>query len=108
MGLDQQAYAIKGDKSVEIAVWRKHANLEGWMAELYKSRGGTRVFNCIDLKLEKADILKLEEEYLHLRSASGFFWGNSTELDNRKTKEFIDKAKSYLCDGYEIIYSSWW
>ena len=29
MGLDQYAFATKGDEKHEIAYWRKHANLQG-------------------------------------------------------------------------------
>ena len=48
MGLDQYAFARKNgeDENIEIMYWRKHANLEGWMAELYASRGGK---GCVQL-----------------------------------------------------------
>lgn len=52
MGLDQYAYAFLGDppkaptdfpapeSAIEIFYWRKHADLEGWMSNLYYEKGG--------------------------------------------------------------------
>ena len=108
MGLDQYAFACKGDDRYEIGCWRKHANLEGWMSDLYRSRGGEGDFNCIELKLFDVDILNLEKEYQHLETATGFFWGTSRGEDDKLTQEFIANAKEAIEDGYEVIYTSWW
>ena len=109
MGLDQYAFARKsGEEDTEIMYWRKHANLEGWMANLYARRGGKGQFNCIELKLTEADLDKLTDEYLGLTKSAGFFWGESYPKQNEDTAEFLSKAEKYLADGYEIIYSSWW
>ena len=35
MGLDQWAYAVKGEERKEIYYWRKHPDLEGWAATLW-------------------------------------------------------------------------
>jgi hypothetical protein len=79
MGLDQSAVARKGeprkvpqtwtttdadgneeevveyynewDDTIELAYWRKHPNLQGWMQELYYEKGGEGEFNCVDLEL---------------------------------------------------------
>ena len=40
MGLDQYAFAEKGGEQEEIFYWRKHANLQGWMENLYIRRHG--------------------------------------------------------------------
>ena len=61
MGLDQYAFAIKDDERVELAYWRKHANLQGWMQELYHARGGTEDFNCIPVALDNDDLDRLEK-----------------------------------------------
>ena len=109
MGLDQYAFARKsGEEDTEIMYWRKHANLEGWMADLYARRGGKGHFNCIELRLTRADLDKLTDEYLGLTKAAGFFWGESRPEQNEDTWDFLSKAEKYLQDGYEIIYSSWW
>jgi hypothetical protein len=109
MGLDQYAFARKGEtENIEIMTWRKHANLEGWMADLYAKRGGKGTFNCIELKLTAADIDRLTDEYLGLSKTAGFFWGESRPGQNSDTADFLSMAENYLKDGYEIIYSSWW
>ena len=109
MGLDQYAFARNGnDKDIKIMEWRKHANLEGWMSDLYQSRGGKEEFNCIELKLEAKDIADLKREHLNLVPASGFFWGSSSSAKDDQTSEFISSAEKYLSEGYEIIYTSWW
>ena len=117
MGLDQYAFARKkeeyasGDEedvAIEIATWRKHANLEGWMSSLFHERGGKGDFNCIELRLFESDLLKLEQQYQSLDTAGGFFWGESQLEDNDITLSFINKAKELIAEGYEIVYSSWW
>ena len=57
MGLDQYATARKGEAtidedgyayykdSIELAYWRKHPNLEGFMSDLYYEKGGEDEFN---------------------------------------------------------------
>ena len=108
MGLDQYATAIKGDDKVDIAYWRKHANLEGYMADLYAQRGGEGVFNCKEISLLAEDIDELERLHADLPTASGFFWGESFDEEIQQTAEFIDTARAYLKLGYEIFYTSWW
>ena len=36
MGLDQFAYTTKGKEKEEIAYWRKHNALHGWMENLWE------------------------------------------------------------------------
>jgi len=108
MGLDQYAFARRGEEKLDIAWWRKHANLEGWMANLYEKRGGTDTFNCVELRLFEDDIFALEQQYRNFTQAAGFFWGESCEDDDEVTKEFIEEAKSFIENGWEIIYTSWW
>jgi hypothetical protein len=109
MGLDQYAFARKGDEQLDIACWRKHANLEGWMASLYVERGGVEEeFNCVELRLFENDLLTLKQQYQNLEKSMGFFWGESETEDDDTTRAFIEDAKSLMADGYEIIYTSWW
>jgi len=108
MGLDQFAYAKKGEEKIEIAYWRKHANLHGWMEDRYRMGGGKEQFNCVELPLGSDDLNVLEENYKNLALAEGFFWGVSQLEDNDSTIAFIQKARDYIKDGYEIVYDSWW
>lgn len=109
MGLDQYAFARKeGEKDEQIMSWRKHANLEGWMANLYNARGGRGEFNCVELKLREEDLDSLGEEHENLEVSGGFFWGESCEEDTQDTHAFLKLAYERLSAGYEIIYTSWW
>ena len=109
MGLDQYAFARReGEEDIKIMYWRKHANLEGWMADLYRKRGGQGDFNCVELRLTEDDLERLEEEYRDLETAIGFFWGESHPDDDSQTQEFLRLAHKYMNNGCEIIYTSWW
>ena len=109
MGLDQYAFARKeGEEDINIAYWRKHANLEGWMADRYAQRGGTGSFNCKELRLFENDLDDLSNEYDKLERSSGFFWGESHPEDDETTQKFIADAQAYMDDGYKIVYTSWW
>ena len=116
MGLDQYAFARKKaedpateeDDVIQITTWRKHANLEGWMSNLFYERGGTGDFNCVELRLFENDLAMLEKQYKNLEHASGFFWGESQPEDDEITLSFIKSAKELMAKGYEIIYSYWW
>ena len=66
----------------------------GWA--LYRSKGGTDVFNCIPVELDEEDLDKLEKEYKSLATATGFFWGASHTDDDIDTAWFIEKARSIL------------
>ena len=108
MGLDQWAIGRKDGSDILITEWRKHANLQGWMSDLYMNRGGTSDFNQVELRLYKKDLERLSDEYDKLKEAKGFFWGVSSDIDNEKTNEFIKKAFIMIEEGYKIIYSSWY
>tara|TARA_R110002051_G_scaffold317971_1_gene399707 strand:- start:255 stop:590 length:336 start_codon:yes stop_codon:yes gene_type:complete len=111
MGLDQFAFARKDGEQIEIATWRKHADLEGWMARVYQARNPSKAdheFNCVELKLFEGDLSRLKKEHKDLEQAVGFFWGTSCCEDTVSTQAFIDKAGALIEDGWEIIYTSWW
>lgn len=123
MGLDQYAYCVdnNGEKE-ELAYWRKHPNLQGWMQNLWEKRGCPGLnkedkgdmlgdFNCIPLELEHEDIDNLEKDIVeqHLPNTSGFFFGsNSDEYYREQDLEFIRKAREALDAGLTVMYDSWW
>ena len=123
MGLDQYAHKVKREYNsdsktetitkVEIAYWRKHNALEGYMCDLYHSKGGDGEFNCKDLPLNNEDLDTLEETINNkeLPETEGFFFGNDTSKDedcNAQDKLFIEDARKALKDEWEIEYTSWW
>jgi hypothetical protein len=139
MGLDQYAYARKGEPQLEtqtytcedlegnefertetqeiwtdqmeLAYWRKHPNLQGWMEQLWREKGGEGEFNCVDVELTAADLEKLEQDidYGDLPETEGFFFGNPSDDRYREGDlEFIRTAREHMEMGYKIVYTSWW
>ena len=123
MGLDQYGVARKGEAKtdeegftfyedeMELAYWRKHPNLQGWMEELYRKKGGGEEFNCVDLELTLEDLDALEESLDEeaLPETAGFFFGtDSSDHYAEADREFIVQARAAIKQGYTVVYSSWW
>ena len=123
MGLDQYAMARKGESktdeegfeyyedSMELAYWRKHPNLQGWMQDLWYTKGGEGEFNCVDLELEIEDLDLLEQslDESALPETVGFFFGaNSDDHYAEQDREFIVQARAAIKQGYKVVYHSWW
>ena len=125
MGLDQMAYRINGEDRVEIAYWRKHNRLQGWMEKLWHSKGGTGEFNLVDVDITEEDLDSFENAVTkqNLPSTDGFFFGGDAYrirhdglepiLGNRYADEpadlkFIEDARKVLSEGDRVVYSCWW
>ena len=123
MGLDQYATARRGEAktddegytyyedSKELAYWRKHPNLQGWMQDLYHEKGGEEDFNCVDLELTLEDLDALEEsldEEALPETVGFFFGGNADDHYAEADREFIVAARAAIKQGYTIVYTSWW
>ena len=119
MGLDQYAQARRGaaqqdedgyiyyEDSMELAYWRKHPNLQGYMENLWYAKGNEGDFNCVDLELTLEDIKHLEGAIMAgtLPATTGFFFGDDS--DDHYTEEdlaFCEKAKVALTKGFTVIY----
>ena len=128
MGLDQYAYvaakagamneyyehdenAPGATKPREIAYWRKHPNLQGWMRRLWESKGNSGDFNGDELELTYEDLDELERAVTHgqLPGTTGFFFGdNSDEYYREHDLEFIKNARAELFLGLKVFYNSSW
>lgn len=145
MGLDQYAYVathagerdefyegaewVDGDlvnpkkaKPRELAYWRKHPNLQGWMEQLWDRKGRPgdpgdtgfgSGFNGIELELTWDDLDQLEKDIQNGSVAklhtTGFFFGNpSDNLYREQDLEFVQKAKAELFSGLKVFYNSSW
>ena len=135
MGLDQSAYATKGDQHEDIATWRTHNRLQGGMEDLWESKGRPDFcrseatpmgdFNCIPVELTMADIDSLEYSInnFELPETGGFFFGNDSYFwtdeegnpypDNHyyyKDNDlyFIRKARDLINKGWKVFYDCWW
>lgn len=144
MGLDQYAYvaaranahndyyeAEYGDddtkkgttaKPREIAYWRKHPHLQGWMENLWleklaaqgttpqQSQYGSS-FNGIELELTWEDLDRLEQaiKQKQLPLTRGFFFGEDSDQYYRKQDlEFVKNARAELFLGLKVFYNSSW
>jgi len=102
-------------KPHEIAYWRKHPNLHGWMEQLWNRRNGGNcdgsTFNGIELELtyEDLEILELDIIAGTLPGTSGFFFGNDADEHYRdQDLEFIRNARAELFMGLKVFYNSSW
>ena len=122
MGLDQYAYTRTFDQSKDNVqyefIWRKHAQLQTWMEDLF-----TRVncapaedLNCGELELTLDDIAKLERDLQDRalpRSEGGFFFGHQFQDESAREYreqdlEFCTWARNSLRSGKRVFYSCWW
>lgn len=99
----------------ELAYWRKHPNLQGWMERLWVERnpGGDEhtSFNGIELELTWEDLERLELDVIAgtLPATSGFFFGSDSDEHYRNDDlEFIRNAKAELFMGLKVFYNSSW
>lgn len=141
MGLDQYAYVAskvgakddyyeekydRGNSNAnqkdfydELAYWRKHPNLHGWMESLWIEKGRPGVepgyedvmFNGVELELTFDDIVRLENDIKEnkLPSTTGFFFGqDSDDYYKSQDLEFVYEAKTRLFLGQKVFYNSSW
>ena len=131
MGLDMYAYAAEkagkmnehyehydwesGSSPVpkprEIAYWRKHPNLHGWMHRLWESKGNSGDFNGDELELTWEDLEQLEQDVQNknLPGTRGFFFGDDADDHYRENDlKFIREAKAELFCGLKVFYNSSW
>jgi len=119
MGLDQFAYAVdKDNNKTELAYWRKHPNLQGWMENLWECQGRPNAhennpneFNCIPIELNNEDLDRLEEAITNreLPDTAGFFFGSNSDIEyGQQDLEFVQKARKALDSGLSVVYDSWW
>ena len=127
MGLDQFAVGRRGEKftddegyeyydeNIELAYWRKHPNLQGWMERLWNEKDCPNDdgdgFNGVNLELTLDDLDDLEEsldEKALPETAGFFFGGNADDHYAEADREFIKKAREAIEDGYIVVYTSSW
>jgi hypothetical protein len=99
-------------KPRELAYWRKHPNLHGWMEKLAEQKHlEYDNFNGIELELTAEDLDNLERtiKKRQLPSTSGFFFGDPSDEHYRKQDlEFIKNARAELFMGLKVFYNSSW
>ena len=126
MGLDQFVYFVRKEDAIddftykdivgkytrEDIYWRKNHDLQGWMENLYQEKGGTGVFNCVNVRLTEEDVLRLKNDIINrkLPRTGGFFFGNCPYDDDQAEEDLkdVETMLSAIEDGFAIYYSSWW
>ena len=108
-----QEWVAKGpvSKPIELAYWRKHPSLHGWMEQLYRQRGGTDTFNGIELELTWNDVDDLERAIRHgkLPFTEGFFFGKPADnVYYEEDLKFCLNAKAEIFLGFKVFYNSSW
>ena len=104
-------YYNEWDDTIDLAEWRKHPNLQGWMENLWYEKGGEGEFNCVELEITLNDLNALEatlDEEALPETAGFFFGGNADDHYAEADREFIVQAHAALKKGYTVVYSSWW
>lgn len=96
---------------IELAYWRKHPSLHGWMEKLYHAKGGNGDFNGDELELTWEDVDMLEHDIKNgqLPFTEGFFFGKPS--DNTYYKQdlkFCLDAKAEIFLGFKVFYNSSW
>ena len=97
-------------KTEEVAYWRKHPDLHGWMENLYREKGGRdKSFNGDVVVLTLADLGRLEDDILgkNLPKTTGFFFGESGGM-SLKDLQFVLDARKVIQEGDTIYYDSSW
>lgn len=102
----------------ELAYWRKHPNLHGWMERLWERKGYPGVdtdedpdFNNVELELTWDDLDQLEQDIHNkkLPDTSGFFFGNNADDHYREYDlKFVRDAKAEVFMGLRVFYDSSW
>jgi hypothetical protein len=102
----------KVNKPREIAYWRKHPNLHGWMEKLAEQKKlDYNSFNGIELELSHEDLDELERAVTHrqLPATQGFFFGNDADQHYYESDlAFIKAARTEMFMGLKVFYNSSW
>ncbi len=107
----------------ELAYWRKHPNLQGWMERLWRRKMHDAKqdipedsalgsgFNNVELELTWEDLDCLEQDIRNnnLPETRGFFFGEtSDDYYRERDLDFIKNAKAEIFLGLKVFYNSSW
>lgn len=122
MGLDQYG-KIRNPQTgevKEIAYWRKHNALHGWMEALWRQKDCPNMreddasFNRVPLLLTRRDLMNLAADCFldRLPKTEGFFFGpdsrDKKECFYAETRQFVEWGLDAIDKGWEVAYDSWW
>ena len=109
---DTKEFDSPVSKPVELAYWRKHPSLHGWMEQLAERKNlEYRSFNGVELELTWEDVDELENAIRHgqLPFTEGFFFGKPADnVYYEEDLKFCVNAKAELFLGLKVFYNSSW
>ena len=119
MGLDQHLSVVepgvdvanmRESQYIEIGYWRKHADLQGYVASLAGESTDTFGGNFELTREHVLAILKCSEagSFGSADGTRGFFFGQTYPEDHIQTAKIMKNALEYLDKGKRIVYSSSW
>ena len=123
--LDPDTRDYRNDKITkprELAYWRKHPNLQGWMESVWRRRlheanedipesDFGSGFNGIELELTWQDLDELEQaiKKRRLPKTQGFFFGSDADQHYyQQDLAFVRDARAELFQGLRVFYNSSW
>jgi hypothetical protein len=114
----QKEFVSPATQHKELAYWRKHPNLQGWMEQLWQDRRAGQPaspdgFNGVELELTWEDLDQLEADIraglMAQLNTTGFFFGNaSDDYYHEQDLEFVRQARAELFLGLRVFYNSSW
>lgn len=115
MGLDMHFKSVSNGISEEICYFRKHADLNGFLQELWLEKHPDKSpddFNCTDFRITK-EILNKLKKFVNTPDNSrktycGFFWGQSDSDKWERTRELLEEIERRIKNRERIIYYAWW
>lgn len=90
----QRNYYEQVYKPKELAYWRKHPNLHGYIVQTYAA--GVDECQRIPLTLENVQEILVASEADRLPETEGFFFGASRPEDKADTKEQLEKVLAWM------------
>ena len=83
--------------------WRKYWAFQCWMEELYLAKGGTADFNVAGVRLDQADLDRLETDL-----GAGIIGPDPWVDRNPNSFDFIAEAREHIRSGNAVIYDCWY
>lgn len=93
----------------ELHYWKRHPNLHGWIAQLYRDKDGVKEeFNCANVELTAADLDRLEADVRAdtlPQIVGSFDESDGTEYEDL---DFIAKAREAIAAGLTVFCTAAW
>lgn len=113
-------YSMDNSGDEDLAYWRKHADLNEYMTQLYYQKTPVKYqagrFNCVNLMLTKDELLtliqKITRELVNpgseFKTGTGFFWGETQYEDWVETLNDLNTIVNTTDFENETVYYSCW